>query len=327
MEPSMPANLLALVVGSFALIWAADRFVWGASAAARLLRVSPLVIGMLVVGFGTSAPELLVSGMAAWSGNPWLSVGNALGSNIANVGLILGAAAVVRPLAVQSGVLRRELPVLLLSELLVLPLLLDGSLGRVDGLLLAGGFVLFVLWTLHMARRTLQPDVLASEYEAGLPRDASLRAALLWLGVGLLVLLASSRLLVWGAVGLAQWLGVSDLVIGLTVVAVGTSLPELATAIVAAVRDEHDVAIGNIVGSNMFNLLAVLSLPGLLGPGPLPHGVLSRDFPVMAIFSVILFAIAWGWRGHPGRVERIEGATLLLAFFTYQAWLYLEASA
>ncbi len=309
---------VAAVIGGFAvLVWGADRFVIGAAATARNLGVSPLIIGLTIVGIGTSAPEILVSAMAAWQGNPALGVGNALGSNITNIGLVLGATALITPLVVRSETLRREYPLMFAIMLFSLVLLLDGEMSRLDGLLLLAGLVLMVIWMVRLGLRR-DHDPMEDEYAQEIPHLSTGRA-LAWLGLGLLLLLGSSRLLVWGAVDIAQAFGISDLVIGLTIVAVGTSLPELAASVMSALRGEPDIAIGNVIGSNMFNLLAVLGLPGLIHPTALAPEVLSRDFVFMIGLSIALFAMAYGFRGN-GRVNRFEGALLLGG---YAAWLYV----
>jgi cation:H+ antiporter len=317
----LPAS--SLIVGLVLLVWGADRFVDGAASVASNLGVSPLVVGMLIVGFGTSAPEMLVSGIAAWQGNTGLSVGNAVGSNITNVGLILGVSSLVRPLDVHSKVLRRELPLLLASMLIALVMLRDDTLGRLDGSLLLGGFGLLVGWTLTIALRERNgSDPLAAEFATELPpARMSTERALFWAVVGLVILLLSSRMLVWGAVQIAQSLGISDLVIGLTVVAIGTSLPELAASISAVLKNEHDIAIGNVVGSNTFNILVVMGLPGLIHPGPVEPALLLRDFPVMIALTMALFVMAYGFGGQ-GRINRFEGAVLIACFVGYQLWLF-----
>jgi len=318
--PEPLLHILAVVGGLALVVGGADRFVTGAAATARNLGVSPMVVGLTVVGFGTSAPEMLVSAIAAWQGNPGLGIGNALGSNIANIALIVGATAMVRPLRVRSETLRRELPVLIAVTLGALALMIDGVLGRLDGLMLLGGLALLLYAVLALARRDRR-DPLAAEFEAEIPAGMGTGRALAWLAVGLAGLLAGSRLLVWGAVELALALGVSDLVVGLTIVAVGTSLPELAASMAGALKGEDDIAVGNVIGSNMFNLLAVLGLPGLIRPGPFAAEVLTRDFPVMIALTLALFAMAYGFRGD-GRIRRAEGAVLLAAFVAYETYLY-----
>ncbi len=316
--------ILAVLAGFVALTWGADRFVVGAAATARNLGVPTLVIGLTVVGFGTSAPEILVSAMAALQGNTSLAIGNALGSNITNIALVLGATALIAPLAVHSTVLRREFPVLMAIMLFTLALLTDGRLDRHDGVLLLAGLAVMLYWMVNLGLRARRNDPIRSEYAAEIPEAMPLGRALLWLLLGLVVLLLSARLLVWGAVEVATVLGVSDLVIGLTVVAIGTSLPELAASVVSALRHEHDIAIGNIIGSNMYNLLAVLGLPALIHPAAFPPEVLMRDYPVMIILTLGLFAAAYGFRGQ-GRITRVEGGLLLAAFVGYQYLLFHTA--
>ena len=317
--------ILAILGGLILLLWGVDRFVCGAAAVARNLRIPPLIIGLTVVGFGTSAPEILVSIVSSLQGNPGLAVGNALGSNIANISLVLGATAVVCPLIVKSEILRREYPVMFLIMLLALILVADNMLSRADGAILILSLLLMLYWVVKLGLRRHHHDPLAEEYDKAIP-TLSTRRAVVWLVVGLLVLLVSSRALVWGSVYIAHIMGVSDLVIGLTIVAIGTSLPELVTSIVSAVRNEPDIAIGNVLGSNMFNLLVVLGLPGLISPHVLDDGVLSREFPVMFGLSVALFFMAYGIRG-AGQINRIEGSLLLLSYGGYMSWLYFSTIA
>ena len=325
----MSLFIAAVIAGFLLLVWGADRFVAGAAATARNLGVSPLIIGLTIVGFGTSAPEMLVSGVAAWQGNPGLGIGNAVGSNITNIGLVLGATALVYPLSVHSQVLSREFPILFAVTLFALVLFLDHEFGRLDGLLLLGGMVVMIYWMVATGLRSreegaaagAEADPMAEEYEAEIPADMSSGRAATWLVIGLLILLGSSKLLVWGAVGIAQAFGVSDLVIGLTIVAIGTSLPELAASVMGALKNEHDVAIGNIIGSNMFNLLAVLGLAGAIQPSVVGPEVLTRDFMVMIGLTIALFATAYGFRG-AGRINRFEGALLLAAWLGYQGYIY-----
>jgi cation:H+ antiporter len=315
-------SLVYLVVGLVLLIASAERFVFGASVVARNLRVSPLLIGVVIVGFGTSAPEILVSSLAAWRGNPGLSIGNAIGSNITNIALILGLAAIIRPLAVQSTVLRRELPILLAANLTGWVLLSNGRIDRLDGVLLLLAFGGMMYWMISVARRGradgVDPDLVMPRVQEPAERVSNLRATV-WLLVGFVVLLGSSQLLVAGAVDLAEYFDVSDLVIGLTIVAIGTSLPELAASVAAALKKEDDIAIGNVVGSNTFNSLAVLGLPGVIAPGAFAPEVLTRDVPFMVVLTMALFAMGYGL-GTSGRINRLEGTVLLGAFVGYQ-WL------
>lgn len=314
---------IVAVIGGFAvLVWSADRFVVGAAALARNHGVSPLIIGLTIVGFGTSAPEMLVSAIAAWDGSPGVGVGNAIGSNITNVGLVLGTTALITPLAVRSETLKREFPILFAIMLLVLVLVLDHALSRLDGIILVSGLGVMMYWLVSIGLRSRGRDPMVAEYAEVLPSDISSGMATIWLVVGFAFMLLSSRAVVWGASGIAKYFGISDLVIGLTIVALGTSLPELAASITSAIKKEHDIAIGNVLGSNMFNLLAVLGLPGLIDPSKLDTEVLSRDIPVMIGMTIALFAMSFGF-GRQGRISRLEGAILLGAYIAYMGWLYV----
>jgi cation:H+ antiporter len=319
-------QLLSVVAGFALLVWGADRFVVGAASTARILGVSPLLIGLTIVGFGTSAPEILVSVVASLQGNSALAVGNAIGSNITNIALILGATALVTPLSIHSGTIRRELPILIGLTLLTWLLLSDARLDFSDGVVLLSGLVVMVAWMIRIGLTSRNgTDPMEAEYAAEIPKDLTLARSLLWLLIGIIVLLASSRLLVWGAVGIAEYFGVSDLVIGLTIVALGTSLPELAASVVSAMRNEHDIALGNVLGSNMFNLLAVLGLPGVINPTALDPEVLTRDIPVMIGLTLALLFMAYGFLGRGGRINRFEAALLLVAYIAYQSLLYSTA--
>jgi cation:H+ antiporter len=316
----MGLSWLAIIAGFVLLVWSAERFVLGASAMARNLGVSPLIIGMIIMGFGTSAPEMLVSAMAAASGNPAMGVGNAIGSNITNIGLVLGATALITPLSVSSRTLRREYPVLFAVTIMAGYLLWDGKLDVMDGTLLLVGVVVMVSWLVWLALHTRNTDPLEAEFETEIPTTMGTGAAFMWALLGLVILVVSSRMLVWGAVNIAQAFGVSDLVIGLTIIAVGTSLPELAATIMSALKGEDDMAVGNVIGSNMFNLLAVLGLPGIIAPSVLAPEVLERDFAVMVGLTVALFVMAYGFRGR-GRINRLEGGLLLTGYVAYMTWL------
>ena len=322
MSLELTLSVIAVLGGFAILVWGADRFVLGAAATARNLGVSPLVIGLTIVGIGTSAPEILVSAMAALQGNPALGVGNAIGSNITNIALVLGTTALITPLVVKSETLRREYPLMFMIMLLALLLVMDGELSRTDGLILLGGLVVMVGWMVRLGLRRGY-DPMEAEFEQEIPTLAT-GPALLWLALGMVLLLGSSRMLVWGAVNIAHAFGISDLVIGLTIVALGTSLPELAASVMSALRGEPDIAIGNVIGSNMFNLLAVLGLPGVILPHVLEPTVLSRDFPVMIGVSVALFIMAYGFR-RDGRVNRWEGGLLLVAYLGYMLMLYHDS--
>ena len=300
------------------LMWSAERFVGGASGVARHFGMPPLLIGMVIVGFGTSAPEMVVSVLAAWQGSPGLALGNAYGSNIVNIGLILGVTAIMTPLAVHSAVLRKELPILTLVTILSAWQLWDGAVSRAEAVLLLLVFAALLFWSI---RQGLQQggDALGGEMSVELERSAMpLGRSVFWLVVGLLLLLVNSRLLVWGATTVAKGLGVDDMIIGLTVVAIGTSLPELASSIVAARRGEDDIALGNVIGSNLFNTLAVVGIAGAVAPMQVGPEVFSRDLLAMSLFTVSLFLFGYGFRG-PGRINRYEGLVLCLCYALYTA--------
>ena len=321
----MTTAFLAILAGLVLLVWSANRFVEGAAVAAKYAGVPPLLIGMVIVGFGTSTPEMLVSAIAALDGNPGLALGNAIGSNIVNIGLVLGTASLIAPITVHSGIVRKELPLLLGVSLLCGLLFWNGALTRMEALFMLAGFFGLNGWTVYTALRS-RDDTLGRETREEIAGHVmSLSRAVFWLVVGLLLLLISSRLLVWGAVTIAKTLGVSDLFIGLTIVALGTSLPELAASVIAARKGEHDIAIGNVVGSNIFNLLAVVGIAGVIEPmAHLAPEILTRDWPVMMGMTAGLFVMAYGFRAE-GRINRVEGAVLLLSYIAYNAWLFRDA--
>jgi cation:H+ antiporter len=319
----MGLPILAVVAGLALLVWSAERFVDGAAATSRYLGLSPLLIGMLVIGFGTSAPELMVSALAAAQDNPGLALGNAYGSNITNIGLILGLVALIAPLAVQSGVLRRELPILCGATLLAAWQLRDGVISTLEAVVLLLALAIFIGASIWQGRqKEAASDTLASETDHSLDsHPMSLKVSVLWTLVGLALLVASSRLLVWGAVAIAQTFGVSDLIIGLTVVAIGTSLPELASSLSALRRGEHDLVLGNVVGSNLFNTLGVVGLAGVITPIQVGGEVMMRDWPVMAVMTLAMTVFAIGLKGRGGRINRLEGGLLLALFVGYSFYL------
>lgn len=312
---------LAILFGFILLVWSADRFVDGAAATAGHAGMPSLLIGMVIVGFGTSAPEMVVSAMAAFDGNPDLALGNALGSNIVNTGLILGVAALVVPLVVNSKIVRKELPLLMAISCLLGGFLWDGALAQWEAVVLLLGFFLLIGWSVFSAYHG-KGDRLDDEFSKELKASLMpLNKAIFWLFIGLLLLIVSSRILVWGAVEIAMALGVSDLVIGLTIVALGTSLPELAATVIAARKGEFEIAIGNVVGSNMFNILAVVGIAGVISPmSHIAPEVLTRDWIAMMLLTVGLTVMAIGFRG-PGRINRWEGCALLVVFAGYNAYL------
>ena len=316
----MTLAFIAVVFGLALLVWSADRFVEGSASTARHFGMSPLLIGMVIIGFGTSAPEMVVSALAASQGNPGIALGNAYGSNITNIALILGVTALISPIAVHSQLLRKELPILTLVTALAAWQLWDGEITRLDAsvlLAVLGGLMAWIIWQ-GMQKNE---DALGGEIEQELDvRAMPIRPAIFWLVVGLALLIVSSRILVWGAVEIAYGFGVSDLIIGLTIVAVGTSLPELASSIIATRKGEHDMALGNILGSNLFNTLAVVGIAGAIHPMIVEPEVFNRDMLVMATLTLSLFVIGYGFRG-PGRINRIEGAVLLACYVGYTGYL------
>ena len=324
MEQNLLLSFMVIIIGFGLLIWGAERFVHGAAAIANNFGVPPLIIGLTVVGIGTSAPEILISIIAAYQGNPALAVGNALGSNIANIALVLGTTAIVMPLIVKSETLRREYPIMFIVMLVSLLLVIDGHLGRIDGIILFAGLFAMIYWMIQTGKRQKR-DIMEKEFEDEIPH-ISTQKAILWFTIGLILLIVSSRGLVWGSVNIAKAAGISDLVIGLTIVAIGTSLPELAASIVSALKKEADLAIGNIIGSNMFNLLAVFGIPGLMSPHIIDPAILERDFPFMIGLSIALFIMAYGFKGE-GRINRYEGSLLLAGYFSYMGVLYYTAVA
>ncbi len=318
---SLILPVLALVAGLALLVYSADRFVDGAAATARHAGMPLLLVGMVVVGFGTSAPEMIISAISAYQGNPGLALGNAYGSNIANIALILGFTAVISPVAVKPSILRSELPVLTGVTLLTYIMLRNLSISRMDAsvLLLALGCV--VLWWIIIALRHQSTELVATVVVPENIDEMSLKKALFWLVFGLTLLIVSSRMLVWGAVQIAHAFGVSDLIIGLTIVALGTSLPELAAAVAATRKGAHDLVVGNVIGSNIFNTLAVVGIAGLIHPLDLSPEVLYRDCLLMGVLTLLLFLSAVGGRY---RISRSAGAGLLAIYLVYSGYLILK---
>lgn len=323
-------SVVAVLVGLSFLVWSADKFVDGAVGVAKFMGMSTLLIGMVVVGFGTSAPEMVVSALSAAQHNPELALGNAYGSNIANIALILGFTAVIRPVVVKKVALKRDLPILLVVTVFSIFLVSNLSVTRIDGAIMLAVFALAMgINVVSEMRQKKSLAAVADEEETAAP--VSIWKSLFWLLLGLAILVASSRLLVWGAVEIARALGVSDLLIGLTIVAVGTSLPELASSIAAARKGEDDLAFGNIVGSNLFNTLLVVGIAAVIDPmEKVSSGILYRDMPLMTLLTVLLFVFGLPVRKvngvRRGRINRIEGSVFLLVYISYLAYLVLEAT-
>ena len=304
----MILEFAAILAGFALLVWSADRFVLGASAVASIMGVSTLVVGILVVGIGTSAPEMLVSGIAAYEGKTGLSVGNALGSNITNIALVLGFSCLLIPLQVQSKIIKREIPLLLVIMIFGWFLLMDGELGFLDGALLFVAFGLVIVRQLLEAKNS-RADILEASFEDEIPKDMPLPTALFWLLLGFLVLVGSARLLVWGAVEVALAFGVSELIVGLT-----------------ARKGEHDIAIGNVIGSNIFNLVGVMALPGIIAPGIVDPDVMARDYPLMLGLTVLLFLFASEPVGKRV-IGRWKGAVFLSIYIGYLIYLVQASMA
>lgn len=316
----MITQCLIFLAGLIVLSWSADRFIQGASAISGYFGVPPLFIGLTIVAMGSSAPEIMVSISAALAGNRDTAVGNAIGSNIANIGLVLGAVALLKPLQVASGTLRREMPMVLLVSLLAAYLMWDGRLGHREGLLLLVLFFLVIGLLAWLALRSEKSDPLSKELSAELP-NIPVTKALLWLLMGMLLLPLSAHMMVDSATHIARYFGISDLVIGLTIVAIGTSLPELAASISGILKKEDDLALGNILGSNIFNILAVLSVPGLLAPGNIDPQAMQRDMPVMLVLTLLLILFCFAIKERR-RIERWQGGLLLACYLAYQTSLF-----
>ncbi|MDM7861559.1 calcium/sodium antiporter [Alteromonas sp. ASW11-36] len=316
----MTLPILAIIGGLIVLLWSAGKFVDGAAATARYLGMSPLLIGMIIIGFGTSAPEMIVSAFAATQGNPGLALGNAYGSNIANIALILGLTALLSPIAVKSEVLKKELPLLLAVTLFSVYQLIDLRVSYDDAYALLGIFAGLMVWSIVSGMRGGDDDALAGDVACEVPEHQPLKKSLIILLTGLVLLIASSRLLVWGAVEVAVAFGVSDVIIGLTIIAIGTSLPELAAAIAAVRKGEHELALGNVIGSNLFNTLGVVGLAGVIAPMEVAPEFLYRDALIMIGLTVALFVSCIGLRG-PGKINRVEGGLFAVLYFVYMGYL------
>lgn len=314
-----------LIVGLVLLVWSADKLVFGSAALARNFGISPLVIGMTILAMGSSAPEMMVSATAALEGKTDTAVGNVLGSNIANIALILGITALIKPLSISSAVIRRELPLMVGVTVLAGVLLWDNHLGFYEGALLFVLFAAFIVAMLQISRSEKQKgDALLAEQESEVPEGVSNLKAGIWVVVGLILLPIAADTLVDNAVVIAQYFGMSDLVIGLTIIAVGTSLPELAASLAGVMKGEDDMAVGNIIGSNVFNILAVMGIPGILNPSMLSEYAMGRDFWVMLGVSLLLVAMALG---KSRSINRLEGGVLFFCFIAYQTYLVMNMAA
>lgn len=320
----MLTPIIALIIGFVVLVFSADRFVEGAASIAKHFHVPPLVIGMVIVGFGTSAPEMLVSALASIDGSSGIALGNAYGSNISNIALILGVTALIMPITVEKAVLKKELPVLLLLTVIAATELYDGYFSRLDAVILFTPFFVFMFRAVQKGLQNKKNNKKEdNNKEIKDINFSSLKAYGNLLG-GLIFLLGSSKLLVWGATEIAHILGVSDLVIGLTVVAIGTSLPELASSVIAALKKENDIALGNIIGSNMFNTALVAGIAGIINPSEIPKGIFPRDIGFMTALTLSLFILGYSRKGN-GKIGKIGGTILFTAYISYTAYIAVSA--
>ena len=318
----LTTNIIILILGFIGLVWSADKFVYGAAGLARNFGISPLIIGLTIVAMGSSAPEMMVAASAALNGTPNTAIGNAIGSNITNITLVLGITALLKPLLVGSTTIRREIPMVLVTTLLAGVVLWDLKLEAYEGVILLLLFFITILTLTILALKRPSSDPLADNHNDEVPEGVPTSKAIMWLVIGMLILPISSNYLVDSAVVIAKYFGMSDLVIGLTIIAIGTSLPELAASITGVLKGEDDLAIGNIIGSNIFNILAVLSLPGILAPGDIDPAIISRDFYYMLGATLVLLLMAMSFKGRVSRINRIEGGLLLLGFIAYQILVF-----
>ena len=327
MTTALILPILILFIGLALLVWSSDIFIDGAASTAVHLAISPLIIGVVVLGFGTSMPEIVVATLASLDDSPGLAVGNAVGSNIANIGLVLGVTALIAPIIVKSSLIKRELPVLLAISVGAYLLLLDGELALLDGLILVAALILVMAWMIKVNKTVDPSDPIAEEMVTAVEDQAglTLKKSIAYLIGGLIVLMVSAKMMVWGAVEIAVFFEVPEVVIGLTIIAIGTSLPELAAAISAARKNESDLLIGNIVGSNLFNILAVLAVPALLAPSAVDKELLSIDMLVMLGFTLALLVLAVSRKGE-GTITKIKGLLLVAAFMAYLVSLYFRST-
>ncbi len=320
MELILPS--IALVAGLVLLVWSADKFVDGASVTAKFLGMSPLLIGMVVVGFGTSAPEMVVSVSSAIGGNAGIALGNAYGSNITNIALILGLTALMRPIVVQGSVLRKELLMLAIITCLAAFLVYDGHITRLDSIILLVVFIGYMGYTIFVAVKGRDNSIGPEFFEENNSNSISIKKAIFFLVIGLAFLIISSKMVVYGAREIAYALGVSDLIIGLTIVAIGTSLPELASSIAASKKGEQELVLGNILGSNLFNTLMVVGLAGVIEPMKVGREIFTRDISIMGALTLSLFLFGASFKkGRAGRINRVEGTFLVVCYVAYIGYL------
>ena len=315
----MLISIISLVTGFILLIWSANAFTDNGAKIASIFKISPLLIGILIFGFGTSAPEMLVSGLAAFEGHPELSVGNAFGSNILNIALVLGVTAMIMPIKIELKVIKKEWLYLMFTTLIAGLLVWDRHLGVMDGTILFGLLAVFLLYTFNESKKDHHEfDNLSSKIDI----DQKGRIWIILL-ISFIVLLVSAKLIVYGGTSLAIQFGVSDLIIGLTVVALGTSLPELAVSITSAIKKQHAMVVGNIIGSNLFNTVGVLAIPGLISPFYIPEKLITRDYPFMVVLTtLIILFVASRKFSKESAISRLEGALFIIILFFYVYLLF-----
>ncbi|KGJ98967.1 calcium/sodium antiporter [Thalassotalea sp. ND16A] len=323
----MLLEIIILLTSLVVLVYSADKFVFGAAAIARNFGIAPMIIGLTIVAMGSSAPEMVVAASAALQGAPDTAIGNAIGSNITNIALVLGLTAIFKPLIVSSLTLKREVPLLLLITFIASYMLFDLNFTLTEGAILMTGFFVFIITllviTLRQTKNKKADDPLLVEAELELPKNVASATAIFWLVFGIVLLPLSANYLVGSATVIAKAFGISDLVIGLTIIAIGTSLPELAASIMSLIKKEDDLALGNIIGSNIFNILAVLALPALIAPGAVDAEVASRDIPYMLGITFLLFLLCFSLSGQ-FRITRLKGAVLFIGFIAYQYLIFSQ---
>ncbi|MFQ3288977.1 MAG: cation:H+ antiporter [Alteromonadaceae bacterium] len=324
----MVIQVIILLIALAFLVWSADKFVLGASSLARNIGVSPMIIGLTIVAMGSSAPEMMVAASASLQGSPDTAIGNAIGSNITNIALVLGLTVLIKPMVISSSIIRQEIPLVLFLSILTYLIFFDNFFAFWEGLILLIGFFTFITTLLIKSlkqRKMHNPDdPMITEAEKELPEATTNLKSVFWLVVGIVLLVVSAHYLVQSAVFIAKAFGISDLVIGLTVIAIGTSLPELAASIASVIKKENDLALGNIVGSNIFNILAVLPFAGLIAPGPVNPEAVARDIPIMIAITLLLFVLCFSRRFGYFRMTRVKGALLFLSFVGYQILLFSQ---
>jgi cation:H+ antiporter len=316
--PDILLPIIALLSGFVLLIWSADEFIENGAKIANIFKISPFIIGLIIFGFGTSAPEMLVSALAAIKGNTGLSIGNAIGSNIFNIALVLGISAIISPIEVQGDILKKEWLFLMIATLCAGLLLWDHRLDFTDGVILLSLLVLFFAYAFNQAKNKTHHEFDELEHRVN---KAQVKKTWAMLVVGLVVLVSSAKLVVWGGVAVAQIFGVSDLIIGLSVVALGTSLPELAVSITSVLKKQYAMVVGNVIGSNLFNTIAVLAIPGLIHPSDVPIEVINRDYPTMLLLTVLLLVVSYKF-GKKHIINRFEGFVLIGVFGLYMWQLF-----